>query len=214
MKASSSAPSLAARRRTNYRDSAGDLKRQAARFRVFACRRDDNRKLLDATELTLEAVRTITWTVHLVNRKGTARRQCHSGPGFRNHATNNDVADRELIIDPGPRSVSTPGDAVSLIAANFVRRPCRSARSLWSQLAVCVYSAALAAPVRTPSSDGSLSPRATMRTTVTGSTIPRMVLYPRESSCTTEPSSRLRPGSSLDRPTSRPGSRTSSRSTI
>ena len=28
----------------HYRDSAGDLKRQAARFRVFACRRDDQQE--------------------------------------------------------------------------------------------------------------------------------------------------------------------------
>jgi hypothetical protein len=94
----------------HYRDSAGDLKRQAARFRVFACRRDENRKLLEAAELTLDAVRAITWTVHLVNRKGTARRQYQSGPGFRNGPTQDEVADRELVIDPGPRTVRTPGD--------------------------------------------------------------------------------------------------------
>ena len=94
----------------SYRDSAGNLKRQAAQFRVFACRRDERRKLLDAAELMLDMVRSITWTVQLVNRKGTARRQCHSGPGFRNHATSSDSADRELIIDPGPRTVSKPGE--------------------------------------------------------------------------------------------------------
>jgi hypothetical protein len=94
----------------NYRAPTGDLKRQAARFRVFACRRDEERKLLEATELTLDAVRSITWTVHLVNRKGTARRRYQSGPGFRNGPTQDDVVDRDLIIDPGPRTVSTPGD--------------------------------------------------------------------------------------------------------
>ena len=109
-RAFSSVPSPAGSPPAHYRDSAGDLKRQAARFRVFACRRDEKRRLLEATELTLDAVRSITWTVHLVNRKGTARRQYHSGPGFRNHATQDDVADRDLIIDPGPRTVSTPGE--------------------------------------------------------------------------------------------------------
>ena len=94
----------------HYRDSAGDLKRQAARFRIFACERDDRRRLLRATEVTFDSVRSITWTVHLVNRKGTARRQYQSGPGFRNGPTQDDVADRDLIIDPGPRTVSTPGD--------------------------------------------------------------------------------------------------------
>ncbi len=94
----------------HYRDSAGDLKRQAARFRIFACERDDRRRLLRATEVTFDSVRSTTWTVHLVNRKGTARRQYQSGPGFRNGPIQDDVADRDLVIDPGPRSVSTPGD--------------------------------------------------------------------------------------------------------
>jgi L-Lysine epsilon oxidase N-terminal/L-lysine epsilon oxidase C-terminal domain len=94
----------------NYRDCAGNLKRQAARFRVFACRRDENRKLMEAAELTLNAAHSITWTVHLVNRKGTARRQYQSGPGFRNGPTQDEVGDRELVIDPGPRTVRTPGD--------------------------------------------------------------------------------------------------------
>ena len=39
-------------RPTRYRDPEGNLKRQAARFRVFKCRRDDTRRLLEATELT------------------------------------------------------------------------------------------------------------------------------------------------------------------
>ena len=94
----------------SYRDSAGNLKRQAVRFRVFACRRDEKQRLLEAAELTLNATRSITWTVHLVNRKGTARRQYQSGPGFRNGPTQEDVADRDLIIDPGPRTVSLPGE--------------------------------------------------------------------------------------------------------
>jgi L-Lysine epsilon oxidase N-terminal/L-lysine epsilon oxidase C-terminal domain len=94
----------------NYRDSTGNLKRQAARFRIFACQRDEQGKLLEAVEFTLADVRAISWTVHLVNRKGTARRCYHSGPGFRNRATDNEVADRELIIDPGPQTVCTPGE--------------------------------------------------------------------------------------------------------
>ena len=93
-----------------YRDAAGDLKRQAARFRIFACKRDEQKKLLDATELTLEAMRSITWTVHLANRKAVARRQYGTRPGFRNHATSHDERDALLIIDPGPRSVTRPGE--------------------------------------------------------------------------------------------------------
>jgi hypothetical protein len=93
---------------TTYRDQQGYLKRQAARFRIFACRRNDRQKLLDATELTLAAVRRITWTVHLANRKGVARRQYGTRPGFRNDATGSDDRDSALIINPGPRSVSRP----------------------------------------------------------------------------------------------------------
>jgi len=88
-----------------YRDAAGFLKRQAARFRLFACERDDTGKLLDATEVTNDTVRRIAWTVHLVNRKGVARRQFLSGPGFRNQATGDDATDHALIIDAGPRTV-------------------------------------------------------------------------------------------------------------
>ncbi len=93
-----------------YRDPAGDLKRQAARFRLFACDRDDQRRLVAATEVVLSTVRSLTWTVHLANRKGVARRQYGTKPGFRNRATTRDDDDRALIIDPGPRTVSVPGE--------------------------------------------------------------------------------------------------------
>jgi hypothetical protein len=58
----------------NYRDPEGNLKRQAARFRIFACRRDGQRNLVEATELAFNSVRSLTWTVHLANRKGVAPR--------------------------------------------------------------------------------------------------------------------------------------------
>jgi hypothetical protein len=93
-----------------YRDPMGGLKRQAARFRVFECRRDDRKRLLDAVELTTDSVRSITWTAHLANRKGAARKMYGYNPGFRNKATGCDERDRDLIIDPGPRSVGDPGE--------------------------------------------------------------------------------------------------------
>jgi len=92
----------------SYRDPAGDLKRQAARFSVFRCVRDAGRHLVEATEVTLWDAR-ITWTVHLANRKGVSPRS-FSGPGRRNRATGDDDRDRHLIIDPGPRAVSAPGE--------------------------------------------------------------------------------------------------------
>ena len=103
----------------NYRDSTGNLKRQAARFRIFACQRDGQGRLLEAVEITLSDVRTVAWTVHLVNRKGTAKRCYQSGPGFRNHAKNNDLADRELIIDPGPRTVGRPNERAMFNTGRF-----------------------------------------------------------------------------------------------
>jgi L-Lysine epsilon oxidase N-terminal len=93
-----------------YRDPEGNLKRQAARFRIFACRRDDRRRLQEAGELSLVSIRSLTWTVHLANRKGVARRQYGFKHGFRNGATARHEHDTALIIDPGPRSVRAPGE--------------------------------------------------------------------------------------------------------
>lgn len=94
---------------SSYRDPVGDLKRQAARFRLFECRRDGRGTLVEASELPWSAVRGLTWTVHLANRKGVARRQYRTRPGFRNNATGSDDQDRALLIDSGPRSVMAPG---------------------------------------------------------------------------------------------------------
>ena len=83
----------------------GRLKRQAARFRLFECDRDANGVLTAARELGPEDG-DITWTVHLVNRKGAAPNFAKPGGGRRNGATGNDAQDAPLIIDPGPRTVS------------------------------------------------------------------------------------------------------------
>src|SRR5688572_10690502 len=86
-----------------YRDNAGALKRQAARFRVFSCERGDDGKLVSATEVDASSGAEITWTVHLANRKGAA--PIFVNPSARrNNATGDDALDRQLIIDPGPRS--------------------------------------------------------------------------------------------------------------
>src|SRR4051794_17971128 len=64
----------------NRRDSTPSklLKRQAARFRVFSCTRDPQGKLVSFEELTPDKA-TITWTVHLVNRKAAAPRFLKGG---------------------------------------------------------------------------------------------------------------------------------------
>lgn len=79
-----------------YKDAQCRVKRQAARFRLFGY---DNGV---PTELTA-ANATISWTVHLVNRKAV-------GPNFESSGSRNSGysgADRDaLIIDPGPRMVN------------------------------------------------------------------------------------------------------------
>jgi hypothetical protein len=102
-----------------YRDPGGDLKRQAARFRIFRCHRDGDGRLLEAVEIVPGMVRKVTWTVHLANRKGVARRIYRSGPGFRNRATGDDAVDRALIIDGGPVSIGAPGEHRSFAAGRF-----------------------------------------------------------------------------------------------
>ena len=97
---------------TQYRDATGNLKRQAARFRLFQCERDHtNGRLLQAAEITPDQG-TIAWQVHLVNRKAAAlaflndQGDINTDPNRRrNRATGSDSTDRDLIIDPGSRSV-------------------------------------------------------------------------------------------------------------
>ena len=107
-----------------YRDNSGALKRQAARFRVFECDRSADGTLVSATEIDATAGATITWTVHLANRKGAAPNFAKPGGGRRNGATGNDATDARLIVDPGPRhcsGVSAP--AVSFDTGSFMNTP-------------------------------------------------------------------------------------------
>jgi len=86
-----------------YRDAEGALKRQAARFRLYALRADGTvvRELTDADA-------DITWSVHLANKKSAWYEfqlaqdipEGKAAPGA--HLRNAAVSDRErLIIDPG-----------------------------------------------------------------------------------------------------------------
>ena len=99
-----------------FKDRQGRIKRQAARFRVYGFDADGN----VLRELTA-AEADITWTVHLANKKAAwaefrgaaAEAQADAGGNplpLRNAA----ISDREsLIIDPGPRSISGPGQTGS-----------------------------------------------------------------------------------------------------
>ncbi|ADG20863.1 conserved hypothetical protein (plasmid) [Paraburkholderia atlantica] len=96
-----------------YRDDAGNLKRQAARFRIFKCTRDSEDVLQNAEEVRCgEQVQTIRWTVQLRNRKGAAAQfesssdadRTASNIPLRNSDCKGDQRD-SLVIDPGPRTL-------------------------------------------------------------------------------------------------------------
>lgn len=70
-----------------FKDSQCRVKRQAARFRLFAYHDDDT-----VTELTADDA-TITWTVHVANRKAITR---------------NTAPAADLTIDPGSRTLTNP----------------------------------------------------------------------------------------------------------
>jgi hypothetical protein len=106
-----------------YRDPSGKLLRQAARFRVFRCERTAKGVLKSATELTADQAE-ISWTVHLVNAKGAAEefppvatRPTAAGGRLRNagHSRRED-----LVIDPGPRTVSVSQPRAVLDTGTFL----------------------------------------------------------------------------------------------
>ena len=73
-----------------FKDAQCRVKRQAARFRIYA-HHDDG-----AVEEITDAEADITWTVHLVNKKA-------ANPGRGNTESAGD-----LTIDPGPRTLNGP----------------------------------------------------------------------------------------------------------
>jgi hypothetical protein len=109
------------------RDTTPDklLKRQAARFRVYSCVRDPQGNLVSFHELTT-AEATISWNVHLVNRKA-------AGPAFlnaagipntdstfrRNGATGNPATDAPLIIDGGVKTLVGASQPKALFQGSF-----------------------------------------------------------------------------------------------
>jgi hypothetical protein len=111
---------------TSYRDGAGNLLRQAARFRVFQCERADDGTLQSATEITADQAQ-IEWTVHLVNAKGAAEefpplaiRPPQPGSRPRNAGHPNRA---ELVIDPGPRTVAGPNQRAVFDSGRFLGVP-------------------------------------------------------------------------------------------
>src|ERR1700751_4260176 len=97
---------------TSYRDEEGALLRQAARFRVFECDRHDHHRLVSAHEVPPDDG-AITWTVHRINRKAAGNKfgEVQRNPGHPDPS--------ELVIDPGPRSVTGTGQAARLDTGRF-----------------------------------------------------------------------------------------------
>jgi hypothetical protein len=95
-----------------YKDGAGRIKRQAARFRVFGYD-DDGNVVRELTEADAE----IRWTVHLANRKAAAPR-FSSAAGLRNPT----VAEQDrasLIIDPGEHAIGGRNERCRLNPGTF-----------------------------------------------------------------------------------------------
>ncbi len=100
-----------------YRDAQGRIKRQAARFRVFGY--DKNGKVV--REITAREA-TITWTVHLANKKAEwIRFQGPQSATNASHRRNSAVANRaSLIIDPGARTLVGPDQHASFDTGAFL----------------------------------------------------------------------------------------------
>jgi hypothetical protein len=110
-----------------YRDASGRLKRQAAMFRIYGY--DAHGKVV--AELTSTDA-TIEWTVHVANKKGAwydfdAALDLPEAQDLKSARRNAFVqgTDRdELVIDPGPRSISganqrsTPFDTGKFLGQN------------------------------------------------------------------------------------------------
>ncbi len=106
-----------------YRDAAGRLLRQAARFRIFRVSRAGDGSLRSAKEVTA-ADATVEWTVHVANRKGAApafppapARRPGDAPRVRN-ASQPDRA--SLVIDPGPRMLTAGAGVAGFDSGSFL----------------------------------------------------------------------------------------------
>src|SRR5215510_10255338 len=90
-----------------YKDRSGALKRQAARFRIYGFN-SDGQVVKEITSTDAE----INWTVHVANKKAAwyrfhlAMDIPEAGPVPRRNANFTGETRTQLIIDPGPRSIS------------------------------------------------------------------------------------------------------------
>jgi hypothetical protein len=112
-----------------YKDAAGRVKRQAARFRIMEQADDDSWREVT----THDGVRSVEWCVHIANKKA-AWYQFSELEGnllykdnsyterdvpFRNAGVTDLEQRRALIIDPGPRSLSGPSQRAEFSKATI-----------------------------------------------------------------------------------------------
>lgn len=112
---------------TQFKDG-GQVKRQAARFRIY--RHEKGKAPVDVT--AGKGLRSVKWTVHVANKKaawyqfqelqgdvmlGPNNTYEKQGVPLRN-ASVKEKDRQKLITDPGPRTLTKPGDWVQLDAAS------------------------------------------------------------------------------------------------
>lgn len=115
---------------TRFKD-AGQIRRQAARFRVY--RYENGKNPVEVSSGKNNGLKSVKWTVHLANKKSAwwnfaelqgdvmlgpnnnyaYQSQYWNGPSLRNATVKDRVT---LITDPGPRTLSQPGPWVELDA--------------------------------------------------------------------------------------------------
>lgn len=97
---------------SDFRDKDKKLRRQAARFRLYQC--DETGNVIKEVTPGEDEVANIIWTVHLANKKSSWY-EFITVSGEEGYASNHPLRNpdytgekrQELIIDPGPRSIST-----------------------------------------------------------------------------------------------------------
>lgn len=108
-----------------FKDSAGRVKRQAARFRIFETGGDGPPREVTVAD---DDVADIEWTVHVANKKpiwytfsellgdlefGDANSYDNQHVPVNNPQTTGHADRQKLIIDPGPRSIRSGGEPVA-----------------------------------------------------------------------------------------------------
>lgn len=102
-----------------YRDGRCRIKRQAARFRIFGF---DGATLVKELTLGEPEVSSISWMVHLANKKASWKQFDGLNPNapLRNGSVTNRAS---LEVDPGPRTLTGPNQAAGFLTGTFLGKP-------------------------------------------------------------------------------------------